>query len=54
MAEKRKDNRGRNLRTGEYYDDKNRRYIFRKMVDGERVSITAQSLAELRLSSARS
>ncbi|MGI6011114.1 MAG: tyrosine-type recombinase/integrase [Ruminococcus sp.] len=48
MAEKRKDNRGRNLRTGEYYDDKNQRYIFRKMIDGERVSITAQNLAELR------
>lgn len=48
MAEKRKDNKGRNLRTGEYYDSKNQRYIFRKMIDGERASITAQSLAELR------
>lgn len=48
MTEKRKDGRGRNLRTGEYYDAKNQRYIFRKMIDGERVSITAQSLAELR------
>ena len=48
MAEKRKDNKGRNLRTGEYYDAKNHRYIFRKMIDGERASITAQSLAELR------
>lgn len=48
MAEKRKDGRGRNLRTGEYYDAKNQRYIFRKMVDGERVSISAQDLAELR------
>ena len=48
MAEKRKDNKGRNLRTGEYYDAKNQRYIFRKMINGERASITAQSLAELR------
>lgn len=48
MAEKRKDGRGRNLRTGEYFDSKNNRYMFRKMVNGERVSITAQSLAELR------
>lgn len=48
MAEKRKDGRGRNLRIGEYFDSKNNRYMFRKMVNGERVSITAQSLAELR------
>lgn len=48
MAEKRKDARGRNLRTGEYYDAKNQRYIFRKMIDGERASITAPNLAELR------
>ncbi len=32
MAEKRKDNRGRNLKTGEYYDSKNKRYMFRKMI----------------------
>ena len=48
MAGKRKDNKGRNLRTGEYYDSKNKRYMFRKMVDGERISITATDLAELR------
>lgn len=48
MAEKRKDNRGRNLRIGEYYDSKNKRYMFRKMIDGERISITAADLAELR------
>ena len=48
MAEKRKDNRGRNLITGEYYDAKNKRYMFRKMIDGERVTITAPDLAELR------
>lgn len=48
MTEKRKDARGRNLRTGEYYDAKNQRYIFRKMIDGERASITAPTLAELR------
>lgn len=48
MAEKRKDGRGRNLRTGEYYDSKNKRYMFRKMIDGERVTITAVDLVELR------
>ena len=49
MAEKRKDSKGRNLRTGEYYDSKNKRYMFRKMIDGERITITAASLAELRV-----
>ena len=48
MAERRKDGRGRNLRTGEYYDSKNKRYMFRKMIDGERVTITASDLVELR------
>lgn len=48
MAEKRKDSRGRNLKTGEYYDAKNKRYMFRKMIDGERITITALDLAELR------
>ena len=48
MAEKRKDSRGRNLKTGEYYDSKNKRYMFRKMVDGERITITDPDLAELR------
>lgn len=45
----RKDNKGRKLRTGEYYDDKNKRYIYRKMVDGQRVNITAPDLSELRV-----
>ena len=48
MVEKRKDSKGRNLRTGEYYDAKNKRYMFRKMIDGERVTITAADLVELR------
>lgn len=48
MAEERKDNRGRNLKTGEYYDSKNKRYMFRKMIDGERITITAPDLVELR------
>lgn len=48
MAEKRKDSKGRNLRTGEYYDVKNKRYMFRKMIDGERVTISAPDLVELR------
>lgn len=48
MADKRRDSRGRNLKTGEYYDSRNKRYMFRKMIDGERVTITAYDLAELR------
>lgn len=48
MAGKRKDARGRNLRTGEYYDARNQRYVFQKMIDGARISITASNLAELR------
>lgn len=48
MAGKRKDSRGRNLHTGEYYDSQNKRYMFRKMIDGDRVTITANDLAELR------
>jgi len=48
MIEKRKDGRGRNLKTGEYYDSKNKRYMFRKMIDGERVTITATTIANLR------
>lgn len=48
MAEKRKDNQGRNLKIGEYYDSKNKRYMFRKMIDGERITITAPDLVELR------
>lgn len=48
MATVRKDNKGRKLETGERYDSKNNRYVFQKMVDGERISVTAQSLSELR------
>ncbi len=48
MAETRKDNRGRKLETGERYDSKNNRYMFQKMVDGERISITAHTLSDLR------
>lgn len=48
MANKRKDNKGRNLQTGEYFDGKNNRYMFRKMVDGNRMTITASDLVELR------
>ncbi len=48
MAGKRKDNKGRNLRMGEYYDSKNKRYIFQKMIDGVRFSLTAADLVELR------
>lgn len=44
----RKDNKGRNLRTGEYYNAKTHIYQFRKMVDGERVTITDTDLVELR------
>lgn len=48
MGEKRKDSKGRILKAGEYYDSKNKRYMFRKMVDGERITITAIDLVELR------
>lgn len=48
MAEIRKDNRGRKLETGERYDSKNNRYMFQKMIDGERISITAHTLNDLR------
>lgn len=48
MATIRKDNKGRKLETGERYDSKNNRYVFQKMVDGERISVTARTLSELR------
>lgn len=48
MGGSRKDNKGRRLETGERYDSKNNRYVFQKMIDGERISITAQTLSELR------
>lgn len=48
MSEKRKDSKGRNLKTGEYWDPKNKRYMFRKMIDGERITITDDDLTELR------
>ena len=44
----RKDNKGRNLRTGEYYNAKTHIYQFRKMIDGERVTITDTDLTNLR------
>ena len=46
--QKRKDNKGRILRTGEYYNSKTHVYQFRKMIDGQRVTITDYDLAELR------
>lgn len=48
MSEKRKDKKGRILQTGEYYDEKNQRYIFRKMIEGKRETITAPDLMTLR------
>lgn len=44
----RKDNKGRNLRTGEYYNPKTHIYQFRKMIDGRRVTISDFDLMELR------
>ena len=44
----RKDCRGRNLRVGEYYDSENKRYMFRKMINGKRYTITDSDLIELR------
>lgn len=40
--------KGRKLETGERYDSKNDRFVFQKMIDGERFSITARTLNELR------
>jgi integrase len=48
MSEKRKDNKGRILKPGEYYDTKNKRYQFRKMVNGKRVTISATNIVSLR------
>lgn len=48
MAEVRKDKKGKKLETGERYDSKNDRYVFQRMIKGERFSITAHTLDELR------
>lgn len=40
--------KGCKLETGEYYDAKNNRYMFQKMIDGERFTITAPTIRELR------
>lgn len=48
MADKRKDAKGRNLKTGEYYNSKTHTYQFRVMKYGKRYTITAKSLTELR------
>lgn len=47
-AEKRKDDKGRNLRTGEYFNKETGVYQFRKMVNGQRVTVSSKDLAELR------
>lgn len=47
MAEKRKDSKGRNLRTGES-ERKDGRYMYRWMKDGKSRSVYAQTLGELR------
>lgn len=44
----RKDNKGRKLRTGEYYNAKTGIYQFRKMINGQRVTISDTDLVELR------
>jgi integrase len=44
----RKDKYGRKLRVGESYDEKNNRYVFRKMVNGQRYNLTNDDLQELR------
>lgn len=44
----RKDKKGRKLRVGEYYDENNNRYVFRKMIQGKRYTITDNDLSELR------
>ena len=47
MAEKRKDNKGRNLRTGES-QRKDGRYMYRWTVEGKEKTVYALSLEELR------
>lgn len=47
MAEKRKDSKGRNLRTGES-ERKDGRYMYRWTIDGKSKSIYAATLGELR------
>lgn len=47
MAEKRKDNKGRNLRTGES-QRKDGRYMYRWTVDGKEQTVYAAKLDELR------
>lgn len=44
----RTDGKGRKLRQGEYYDELNDRYIFRKMIQGKRYNITNSNLSDLR------
>jgi len=48
MADKRKDAKGRNLKTGEYYNSNTHTYQFRVMKYGKRYTITAKSLTDLR------
>lgn len=45
---KRTDNKGRKLRTGEYYNSNTHIYQFRKMINGKRVTISDTDLAILR------
>lgn len=49
----RKDNKGRNLRVGEYYDEENNRYMFRKMINGKRHTIISDDLVKLRKEEAK-
>lgn len=44
----RTDAKGRKLRQGEYYDEVNDRYIFRRMIQGKRYNITNSNLSDLR------
>lgn len=44
----RKDKKGRKLRVGEYYDEVNDRYVYRRMINGKRYSLTDGDLTVLR------
>ncbi len=44
----RKDKKGRNLRAGEYYDEVNDRYVYRRMINGKHYSLTDGDLTVLR------
>ena len=45
----RKDQKGRKLRVGEYYDSENKRYMFRKMINGKRYYFSLETAIQLQI-----